>query len=157
VTTDLPGGHASAHTNALLRARLEEMTAAYEWMNQQTRRIHQEMTKVTGRAETKDGMVVATVGPSGKLLSLTLDPRASRRVSTEELAAAIVETVNRAGTQANSKAAAIMGPILPEGVSVDDVTGPSADPATWLPASPLTGEAFDAWWATIRKKSEGTR
>jgi DNA-binding protein YbaB len=150
-----PREQANANTNALLRLRLEEMTAAYEWMNKQTARIQQEMSKLTGSAESRDGTVSATVGPRGQLVSLTLDPRSSRRVSTEELAESIMDTVNRAAKQAQSRMVSLVSPILPDGVSADEIANGTVDPASWMPNGPLTDATFDAWWSTIRKKPEG--
>jgi DNA-binding protein YbaB len=145
---------ASARTNALLRARVEELTEAYEWMRAETRRIHVETQKVTGRAETPGGAVVAEVGPRGQLRSLTLDPRASRRMSSEELAAAIVETVNRAAHDAGTRTAALLASILPAGFSAADLVDGTADPSTWQPERPLTEATFDEWWAKIRKDEQ---
>lgn len=151
MTAPAPGPNATA----LLRARIEELSGAYEWMRKETRRIHEEMAKVTGKAESPDRAVVATVGPRGQLLSLTLDPRASRRMSTEDLAQTVVETVNRAARDASGRAAALLGPILPPGVSASDLADGTADPTAWQPENPLTEATFDGWWSQIRR--EGTR
>jgi DNA-binding protein YbaB len=140
--------------NAALRARMEQLASAYDWMRDQTRRIHEEAAKVTGTAESPDGAVKATVGPRGQLLSLTLDPRASRRLSTEDLSASIVDTVNRAAKDANTRTAELVAPILPTGVSVADLAGGTADPSAWGLGRPLTDETFDAWWAGIRKEAD---
>ncbi len=145
---------ASVEGNAALRARLEELATAYDWMRRQTRRIHEEAAKVTGRAESPDGTVRATVGPRGKLESLTLDPRATRRLSSVELAESIVDTVNRAAKDANTRTAELVAPILPAGVSVAELVDGTADPSTWGPRRPLTDQTFDAWWAGIRKEAD---
>ena len=147
MTVPAPGLNATA----LMRARVEELSRAYEWMRKETSRIHGEMAKVTGKAESPDGAVTATVGPRGQLQSLTLDPRASRRMSTEDLAAAIVETANRAARDASGRAAALLGPILPPGVSASDLADGTADPTAWQPEKPLTEGTFDGWWSQLRR------
>jgi DNA-binding protein YbaB len=156
MTSPSPQGMHTAQANALLRVRMEELTAAYEWMSEQTTRIHAEMAKLTGKAESRDGMVKATVGQGGTLVALELDPRSSRRVSTEELSVAIIETVNRATKDAGTRAAALAAPLLPAGALDKDASAVS-DPATWLSKMPMSEETFDAWWSTIRKDAKAPR
>jgi DNA-binding protein YbaB len=141
---------AGLRSSAVLRSQVEELAAAYERIRGETRRVHERMASVTGQAESTDGMVSAKVGPRGHLLSLTLDPRASRRVSTEELSAAIVETVNRAAKEATARAGALLAAILPGGVPVTDLMEGTADPLRWQPDEPLTESAFEAWLARLK-------
>jgi len=155
--------------NAALRQRMEELSQAYEWLRQQSLRVHEEAAKIHGQAESPDGMVAVTVGSGGELLALTLDPRASRRVSIEDLAATVVDTVNKAVADASARRSALLAGILPGAASGQSgapgraaAPGKAAktpapdltDPATWVPDRPLTDETVDEWLKTIRKREE---
>lgn len=95
----------------MLRDTMPGLRAYAEQVQQQLTKLRsgglaemrQEMNKVKGTAKSQDGFVTATVGPRGQLVDLKLDPRIYRNADSGKLASTIVETVQKAATQAGEK------------------------------------------------------
>jgi DNA-binding protein YbaB len=154
VAGSTPFPHATAELNAALRHRMEELTQAYEWMRRETSRVHEEAAKVSGHAQSPGGTVTASVDAKGRLVALELEPRASRRLSTVELAATVVETVNKAISDAGARRAELLTSILPPVRPTTGVPADPADPSNWAPDQPLTDETFDQWFGKIKKNNQ---
>ncbi len=97
-----------------LRARADELTAQFENMRSGMGDLQQKLRAVTGTAASDDGLVKATVGPRGQLIRLDLDPRIYRRPNSKELAATIVDTVQRATGRALAQVEQLCAPFMPD-------------------------------------------
>ena len=132
-------------SNAALRSRIEQLLGAYDRVKANVGQMRQRLAEAEGRAETKDGSVKVTVGPRGELRGLQLDPRAYRRFSPSELAAEILELTGQATRDVQRKVGEAMAPFLPEGVSVEQLTGGDVDPAGWRPPPGSVRDLLETW------------
>src|SRR6266851_8367447 len=131
-----PGAPATPSANAALRARFEELLGEYDRVRANFAAMQQRLREARGEAKAQDGSVRVTVGPNGNLLSLTIEPRAYRRLSPSELAAEILELSGRAGRDVRGQLEEVMAPFLPKDVSYADVLEGRVDPAGWAPGQP---------------------
>ena len=95
------------------------MRNVYQRMSDDIRTARQRMADLRATADSDDGLVSATVGSSGELVELWLDPRVHRNPDTARLAATITDTVRRAAERAAEQACAVLAAFLPPGSSPD--------------------------------------
>ncbi|MGV9295512.1 YbaB/EbfC family nucleoid-associated protein [Amycolatopsis sp. NPDC003676] len=84
------------------------------------RAAQQRMGEIRAVAESDDGLVGATVGGSGELLELWLDPRVFRRPDSAALAGDITATVRRAAALAADEGFEILEKYLEPGASPEN-------------------------------------
>ena len=99
------------------------------------------------------GLVEVTVGPTGNLLGVRLDPRAMR-LASQDLSEAIMEAFTKATTQLGERVTELMRPLLPEGVAAGDGLAGAAG----LKVMGLDGAADDPVQAAreaLRRAGEG--
>ena len=70
------------------------------------------LARIEATAWSPDRYVSATVGPSGELRRLWLDPRIYRLADADRLAATILDTVRAAAAQAHRRAFEAVAPLL---------------------------------------------
>ena len=83
-----------------LRAYAGELTAQFEALRRNVGELQRELAALTATAKSPDGYVTATVGARGQLVRLQLDPRIYRRPDSQQLAASITDTVQKAAAEA---------------------------------------------------------
>jgi DNA-binding protein YbaB len=71
------------------------------------RTVQERLEDVRVTVESDDGLIVATLGGRGELLTLDLDPRIYRTPDSRALATAITATIRRAREQVAERAAAL--------------------------------------------------
>jgi DNA-binding protein YbaB len=71
------------------------------------RTVQDQLADVRATAESDDGLITATVGGRGELLTLDLDPRIYRTPDSRALATAITTTIRRARREAADRAATL--------------------------------------------------
>ncbi len=98
---------------ANLRAKLEAMMEDYYKLRDGLKEFQQAAQRLQVTASSPDGYIKATVGPRGQLIRLELDPRIYRQPNSRALAQSIVETVQRAATEAADKLADMVKPFMP--------------------------------------------
>jgi DNA-binding protein YbaB len=78
------------------------------------------LASIDETAESRDGNVAATVGPSGELRSLVLDPRVYRAADAEALAGDILDTIAEAVRLARRRAFNVVAPLLARDATLED-------------------------------------
>ncbi|GIG69068.1 YbaB/EbfC family nucleoid-associated protein [Phytomonospora endophytica] len=73
-----------------------------------------ELSSLTGRAADRSGLVKATVGPTGALIDLAIDPR-TQSWPTHRLARTVVETAQAAQRDCADAAADVVARLVPPG------------------------------------------
>lgn len=106
---------ADRDANRALRARFDEVFSQYQRLRSGMDELQQRLAELRITAESDDGLVRATVGPRGQLISLELDPRIYRRADPDELAEKITDTVRRATDQSVDQVQQVMSGYLPAG------------------------------------------
>lgn len=81
--------------------------------------LQEQAMTVTGKGQSDDGLITATVGPRGHLVDLAIDPRALRRPDAKAIAAQIVAATTRAVHEANRQTSEIVSGALPADLSLD--------------------------------------
>lgn len=96
-----------------MRVKVSGMMESFHQMQTGAAQLQTDLQQVTGVAESEDHFVVATVGPTGHLLGLDIDPRIYRRPDSQALAADILDTVQRATEDATSQVEALYARVMP--------------------------------------------
>lgn len=96
--------------------------AEYEQLAEQVRDLRRVIAETRETADSADGMVAATVGGSGELVELWLDPRIYRSPDSAALAATITDTIRQAVRQVEEQVFAAAKKFLP-----DDATPETTD------------------------------
>ncbi|QKW33601.1 YbaB/EbfC family nucleoid-associated protein [Actinomadura sp. NAK00032] len=78
---------------------------------EQATNIQSQLAELSGEGASADEQVRATVGPSGNLMALTIEPKAMR-LGSEALAEAVLEAVRVATQNAVEKVAELTEPLL---------------------------------------------
>jgi DNA-binding protein YbaB len=89
------------------------MYAEYERMAEDIRSMKKRLAEIRATAESEDGLISATVGGTGRLLELWLDPRVYRAPDSVALARAITDTLHQATELVQEKGIAIARDHLP--------------------------------------------
>jgi DNA-binding protein YbaB len=99
--------------NGLLRARLDEVYGQYERLRAGMGQLRERLAALKVTAASDDKLINATVGPRGQLIELRLDPDVYRVLKPEQLARAVVATVQSATAQVGHDVNAVMAEYLP--------------------------------------------
>lgn len=100
--------------NASLRGRAEELLGELNRLRGGLSDLQGKLREVRATATSDDGLVTATVGPRGQLISVELDPRLYRRPDSKQLAATISKTVQAAQAKAQEQVRALCRPFIPD-------------------------------------------
>ena len=104
------------------RDQVAELLADYRRSREQLASVQRTLLSINEKASSPDGLVTATVGQHGNLISLDIADAVYQRYPARELSELIVRTVSAAATKAAAKAGAALAPALPA----------DADPAALL-------------------------
>lgn len=89
------------------------MYAEYERMAEDVKAMKKRLAEIRATAESDDELVSITIGGTGEVHDLWLDPRIYRAPDSEALARTIVETFQRAVVLAKEEGVAIAADYLP--------------------------------------------
>lgn len=92
------------------RALAEEMEGKLKRLMEDVPKLQERARSLQITEKSKDGLITATVGPSGQLIRLDIDPRIYRRPDARALADAIAETIKQAGTKAQEEIVEMFAP-----------------------------------------------
>ncbi|MDN3354763.1 YbaB/EbfC family nucleoid-associated protein [Actinomadura sp. DC4] len=120
-----------------LAGLIEDFVADFERRRTELTEVQDKIRKSSSTATSDKRMVTATVGPHGELTALKFNSHDYHDLSSTELAAVIVKTVQKARDTAMDKMGEIVGPVLPPTIDFDAVTGGRLDLASVLPENPL--------------------
>jgi DNA-binding protein YbaB len=147
---------ATPETTARLRATYEQLLGELDRVKRQAGQARTELRNVSGRAESRNGLVKVTVGPRGNVTGLEISPRAYQKLSPSLLAEEILRLIGEASAQASERAGAVMAPLLPPGVSYVDLMDGRAEPPLPAPDQLDRAKVFDQWWSRLGQ-SQGPR
>ena len=114
---------------ALLDQALAEAAQARE----RSADLYRELNDLSETATSARQEVKVTVGRQGELTDLSFPSSGFKKMTGPELAAVIVKTAAQAQSQLRARAAALMAPSMPAGVSAEDLIAGKADVQAWLP------------------------
>lgn len=120
-----------------LGGMIEDFAADFERRREELAELQSKIRKAKTTATSDKRMLTATVGPHGELTALKFNSHDYHDLSSTELAALIVKTVQKARDEAMDKMGALMAPALPPGVNFDAVAGGKLDLASLLPENPF--------------------
>jgi DNA-binding protein YbaB len=104
---------ADRDANHALRARFEDVRSQYDRLRAGMGDLQQRLSTMNVTAESRDGLVKATVGPRGQLVDLKLDRDIYRAGDADELARTIVATVEKAVAQTTEQVQELLAEYLP--------------------------------------------
>jgi len=121
------------------RAQVEDLLAEYRRSRDQLASVHHRLASLSESATSPDGLVTATVGPSGTLTGLTIADAASRPHRPADLAAMIAATTAAAADRVAKLATEVVAPVLPADADPDALLRGTADliPAELEPPAPV--------------------
>ncbi|GAA3677727.1 hypothetical protein GCM10022267_75700 [Lentzea roselyniae] len=101
------------------------------------------LSSTSATATSDDHMIEATVDAQGKLTGLKLTGRRWRDLAPKELAAKLVDVVNRAQDEAGRKSSELVSAFLPQGMDFDKLrtAGPDIDAMFSAALESLDGKA----------------
>jgi DNA-binding protein YbaB len=97
-----------------VKARVDQMMAHVRRMTHEMGDVQNKLIRITGTASSADGLITATVGPRGHLISLEIDAKIYRRPDSALLAQTIVDTVRQAIEQASEEVQKLYEEFVPE-------------------------------------------
>jgi len=104
-------------------ASVEELAKQVNEQISRVRETYGALDAVQATKTSSDGMISVTVGSQGRLRDLRLDPRVYRKLSTSELADAIMVQIRRATADVDEQRRRLMEPLMPEGLPYEQVFG----------------------------------
>jgi DNA-binding protein YbaB len=96
--------------------QVAELLADYRRSREQLASVQRTLRSINETASSPDGLVTATVGPHGNLISLDIAAAVYQRYPARELSALIVRTVSAAATRAAARAGQTLAAALPADV-----------------------------------------
>src|SRR3954468_3473730 len=102
-----------------LGGMIEDFVADFERRRTELAEVQNKIKKSKSTATSDKRMLTATVGPHGELTALKFNSQDYRDLSSTELAALIVKTVQKARDAAMDKMGAIIAPALPPNLNFD--------------------------------------
>jgi DNA-binding protein YbaB len=100
--------------NAAMRNRADELLGELNRLRSGLQDLQQRLRAANATVTSEDGLVTATVGPRGQLVSLELDPRIYRRPDSKHLASTITQTVQKAAAKVQEQVMAACRPYMPD-------------------------------------------
>lgn len=115
---------------------LEQALADYERQRARAGEVYRELNDISETVTAPRQVVKVTVGQQGEVTDLTFPTAAFKNLTATELAAVIVKTINQAHAQVRARAATVLAPDLPDGISPEDLVSGKIDLGSLIPASP---------------------
>ncbi|WP_131736238.1 YbaB/EbfC family nucleoid-associated protein [Actinomadura roseirufa] len=99
------------------QAHIDDLMKTYQETRKQIQEMQARLETIEAAAEAADGMVKVTVDRQGRLTSLNIDPRLYRKISSAELAEAIMTACKDASGQVAEQMRTAMEGMVPEGAA----------------------------------------
>ncbi|MEV6896126.1 YbaB/EbfC family nucleoid-associated protein [Amycolatopsis sp. NPDC051372] len=106
---------------------LDEAMGAYQQQRERFEENRKQVDSLTTSATSARREVTATVSRTGELTELSFPTSVYKRMAPAELAAVIVKTVEEARQKSISASAEAMAPMLPPGLSAQDLMSGRVD------------------------------
>lgn len=106
--------------NRALRARFDEVYGQYQHLRSGLDELHRQLAALRVTERSSDGLVTATVGARGELVSVDLHPAVYQDRDAKALSHKITGTVQRAGAAAAAATQQLVAGYLPAGTGTAD-------------------------------------
>jgi DNA-binding protein YbaB len=116
--------------------RIESLFEQYKKQREGFGALQQKMQAITVTTTSPRREVSVTVGHGGVVSDVSFPTGAYRRLAPAELTALIMQTMNAAKEQAQEQAAAIIAPMLPQGMNAKDLLNGRASADMLMPPQP---------------------
>ncbi|MDP9841441.1 YbaB/EbfC family nucleoid-associated protein [Streptosporangium lutulentum] len=117
----------------VFQATVEKLAVQVNQQVQRVRETYDAVNAIESTVTSADGTISVTVGPQGQVRAIDLNARVYRKLAATELAAAIMEQINRATTDVTERRRRLMEPLMPEGLRYDQVFGENVTLDAFLP------------------------
>jgi DNA-binding protein YbaB len=115
---------------------MEQLLAAYREQVAGLADTQARLADISCSATAPRQTVTVTVGNQGEVLDIKFPSDAYKRMAPKELSAAILATVREAREKSLDEAAAILAPMLPDGMDARQIVAGKADLAAMVPNEP---------------------
>lgn len=115
---------------------MEQLLAAYREQAAGLADTQARLAGISCSATAPRQTVTATVGGQGEVLDLKFPSDAYKRMAPRELSAAILATIREAREKSLDEAAAILAPMLPDGLDARQIVAGKADLTAMMPEEP---------------------
>lgn len=116
--------------------RIESLFEEYQRQRNSLTELQQRMRAISASATSPRREVTVTVGQGGILTDIRFPTSAYRRLTPADLTAVIMQTYAEAKERVMDEAAAILAPMLPDGVDAAALVRGTAGTDAFLPAEP---------------------
>lgn len=116
--------------------RIESLFEEYQRQRNSLTELQQKMRQLSASATSPRREVTVTVGQNGVVTDIRFPTGAYKRLTPADLTAVILETYAEAKEQVLTQAAAVLGPMLPDGVDATALVRGTAGTDAYLPAEP---------------------
>jgi DNA-binding protein YbaB len=116
--------------------RIEELFEQYQRQREGFRELHRRMHAISVTATSPRREVAVSVGHGGTVTDIRFPTSAYRRLAPAELTGVIMQTLAEAKNQAQDEAAAIIAPLLPQGMQAKDLLSGRVSAEALMPAQP---------------------
>lgn len=144
------------------RAQVEDLLAGYRRSREQLGAVQQRLASVRESVTSDDGLVTATVGPTGALIQLHIADQAYRALTPAALAELVVRTTAAATAKGNRVAGEALAPVLPAGADPEALLHGSmaltpTEVTPQRPAAPMEESYEDKSWMQPGGTSDARR
>ncbi|MCC5577135.1 YbaB/EbfC family nucleoid-associated protein [Microtetraspora sp. AC03309] len=115
------------------QAMIEGLAREYNMQAARLRETYGSLNELTATSRSEDGMVTVTIGSRGQVRNIQFDPRVYRKLSPSELSHSIMELIGKGTAEIAERTQELMAPLLPEGLSYEELFGDGVDFASFLP------------------------
>jgi DNA-binding protein YbaB len=116
--------------------RIESLFQEYEKQRSSLTEMQAKMSALSATAVSPRREVSVTVGQNGVLTDIQFPSSAHKRLTTADLTKMIMETYAEAKDQVMNQAAAVLAPMLPDGLDAQKLVRGQAGADAFLPAQP---------------------
>lgn len=116
--------------------RIESLFEEYQRQRNSLTEMQQKMRAVTATATSPRREVTVTVGQNGVLTDIKFPTSAHKRLTPADLAEIILTAYGEAKEDVTAQAAAVLAPMLPDGMDARAMVDGSAGTDAYLPAQP---------------------
>jgi DNA-binding protein YbaB len=131
-----------------LASQLEEMLNEYQKARTSMQEVQERMRTATVTVKSDNKMVSVSVDARGELTDLTFHTRAYRTMAPAELSKVLLATVTKARAAVMDQLREVMAPVMPKGMSFDDVRHGKINYSSILPETPFS---LDEMSPAVRK------
>ncbi|WP_035839346.1 YbaB/EbfC family nucleoid-associated protein [Kitasatospora azatica] len=120
--------------------RLNEILAEYRRKRDGVLQMQRQLSSTAATVKSRDRMISVTVDALGTVTALKFESKDYQSMEPAELAALVLDTMQKARDKVRADAKQIMDPFLPRGTAFEDLSSGKLDLARLLPEKPRSPE-----------------